>query len=91
MKIYRYAKKQFIKSSSEELQQLKSLLIESSSQGHWGKMKSPIDGLDLDINNLSFNKCIGCSWLQVLIEHTTNKYKAKYGYNTYLKEVKEGE
>ena len=88
MKIYRYANKQYIKLTSNELKQLKRQLIKASAKGSWGKMRSPINGLVLDIKKLSFNSCIGCSWLQVLICYTRNKYNAKWDYNTYLKEAK---
>lgn len=88
MKIYRYAKKQFIKLNQKELTLLTCLLMEKTKECSWGYMCSPIDGLPLDLSKLHFNKCIGCGWLQVLIHHTSNPHGAKWGFNTYLKESK---
>ena len=88
MKIYRYAKKQYIKLTKTELKQLKRQLIKASAKSSWGEMASPVKNIYLDVKKLSFNNCIGCTWLTVLIHYTRNKYNAKWGYNTYLKEAK---
>lgn len=88
MKIYRYNKKQFIKLTVDELEHFRAHLIAASVGGSWGAMRSPIDGLPLKVERLAFGECIGCGWLQVLTHHTRNNHGAKWGFNTYLKEVK---
>lgn len=89
MKIYRYAKKQFIKLSKIELETMKNDLIKASKKGHRGEMRSPIDGMPLDLSKLHFNNCIGCGWLNVFIFTNKAIYEnIKIGFNTYLKESK---
>lgn len=87
MKIYRYARKQYIKLNKQELNNLRKELTEASASGAWGAMRSPIDGLDLEIDRLNFGRCIGCAWLQILIHHTPNTHGAQWGFNTFLKEI----
>lgn len=89
MKIYRYNKKQYIQLSKIELETMKNDLIKASKKGHWGEMRSPIDGLPLDLNKLNYNCCIGCAWLNVFIYTNKAIYEnIKMGFNTYLKPIK---
>lgn len=89
MKIYRYAKKQYIKMTEQERAELAELMECATIFSPRGYMKNPINGLDLDLSKLNFNVCIGCGWLQVLLmgldyRKTRN---LKWGYNTYFKEA----
>lgn len=88
MKIYRYAKKQYIKLTHAELLILQDKLILATATKGNQYMRNPIDNTDLKVEKLNFNECIGCGWLQVLILHTNNNYGAKWGFNTYLKQAR---